>query len=177
MSSSTSTTTDARHHVAINQIEEDARQIEQDGRVAGDHISDLQNKQGDSQTGGRKSRRGGRKSRRGGRKSRRGGRKSRRGGSRKSRRGGSRKSRRGGRKSRRGGRKSRRGGMALGGPLHPAPFLSPKSRRAGKHHKCHHNKTGGKRKSCPKYCRRKTVRCSSYRRPKHLGKKHRSKRR
>tara|TARA_A100001015_G_scaffold292397_1_gene367698 strand:- start:1265 stop:1660 length:396 start_codon:yes stop_codon:yes gene_type:complete len=104
-----------------------------------------------SLTGGRKSRRGGRKSRRGG------SRKSRRGGSRKSRRGG-RKSRRGGRKSRRAGRKSRRGGR--------------KSRRGGVYHKKGKSCKGGRRKSCPKYCRRKTVRCQSYRRPKKVGRKH-----
>lgn len=55
------------------------------------------------------------------------------------------KSRRGGRKSRRGGRKSRR--------------HSRKSRRHSRK-----SRMGGKRKACPKYCRRKTLRCKTYRR-------------
>ena len=53
--------------------------------------------------------------------------------------------RRGGRKSRRGGRKSRR--------------HSRKSRRHSRK-----SRMGGKRKACPKYCRRKTLRCKTYRR-------------
>jgi hypothetical protein len=69
----------------------------------------------------------------------------------KSRRG-SRKSRRGGRKSRRGGRKSRRGGRK-------SPRHSRKSRRHSRK-----SRMGGKRKACPKYCRRKTLRCKTYRR-------------
>ena len=48
-------------------------------------------------------------------------------------------------KSRRGGRKSRR--------------HSRKSRRHSRK-----SRMGGKRKACPKYCRRKTVRCKTYRR-------------
>ena len=64
----------------------------------------------------------------------------------------------GGRRSRRAGRKSRRAGR--------------KSRRAGGVHKTHHHEShhsgrdhhAGKRRHCPKYCRRKTVRCKTYRR-------------
>ena len=32
-------------------------------------------------------------------------------------------------------------------------------------------KKGGKRKVCPKYCRRKTLRCKSYRKPRKMHKK------
>ncbi len=109
----------------------------------GDAAEDLEDKtmMDHEMTGGRRRRRS--KSRRGSRKSRRGSRKSRRGG---------RKSRRGGRKSLRGGRKSRRGGR--------------KSRRHSRKSRRHSRKSrmGGKRKACPKYCRRKTLRCKTYRR-------------
>lgn len=108
-----------------------------DAKVSG-HGEDLEDMKMEQHemTGGRR-RRHSRKAHKS-RKSRRGGRKSLRGG---------RKSRSGGRKSRRGGRKSRRGGR--------------KSLRGGR--KSRHSR-GGKRRSCPKYCRRKTVRCKTYRR-------------
>ena len=92
-----------------------------------------------------------------------------------SRRGG-RKSRRGGKKSRKGGRKSRRGGKAHMSHKHKG---GRKSRRGGLSHKKLHKKkshkksVGGKRKSCPKYCRRKTVRCKSYKKVGKMHKKHR----
>ena len=74
---------------------------------------------------------------------------------------GGRKSRRAGRKSRRGGRKSRKSRK-----VH-------KSRKVRKVHKKHHS--AGKRKSCPKYCRRKSVRCKTYKRVRksHKRKSHR----
>jgi len=53
-----------------------------------------------------------------------------------------------------GGRRRRRAGSRK----------SRRSRRAGSRKSRRRSSMGGKRKVCPKYCRRKTLRCKTYRR-------------
>jgi hypothetical protein len=86
------------------------------------------------------------------------------------------------RKPHRGGRKSRRGGMKGMKPhsmkphhMKPHPPVHHKPVGGSRMKKRHSKKmSAGKRRTCPKYCRRKTVRCKSYRRVhRRHGKSHR----